>query len=119
MGCRYCYAAYTHELMGFATPEQFHSTVFVRVGGGEETARRLAAIVRRGAHLALGTTTDPYQLARPRCASRGAFSSWSSRTAACVSNGCSATCAGSTGSSRTRGLEPSRSCERTPPRLWP
>jgi DNA repair photolyase len=61
MGCRYCYAAYTHEFMGIATPEAFHSTVFVKTDGYEETARRLAAIVRSGARIALGTATDPYQ----------------------------------------------------------
>jgi DNA repair photolyase len=47
--------------MGIATPEAFHSTVFVKTDGDEETARRLAAIVRSGARIALGTATDPYQ----------------------------------------------------------
>lgn len=61
MGCRYCYAAYTHEFMGVETPEAFHSTVFVKTGGLEEAARRLPAIIRRGARIALGTATDPYQ----------------------------------------------------------
>src|SRR5262249_49102764 len=61
MGCRYCYAAYTHEFMGITTPESFHSTVFVKRGGLEETARRLAGIVRRGEEIALGAATDPYQ----------------------------------------------------------
>jgi DNA repair photolyase len=61
MGCRYCYAAYTHEFMGISTPEDFHSTIFVKRGAEEETARRLAPIVRRGQRIALGTATDPYQ----------------------------------------------------------
>jgi DNA repair photolyase len=61
MGCRYCYAAYTHEFMGIATPEAFHSTVFVKRGAEAETARRLAPVVRRGQRIALGTATDPYQ----------------------------------------------------------
>jgi DNA repair photolyase len=61
MGCRYCYAAYTHEFMGIATPEDFHSTIFVKRGAEAETARRLAPIVRRGQRIALGTATDPYQ----------------------------------------------------------
>jgi DNA repair photolyase len=61
MGCRYCYAAYTHEFMGIATPEDFHSTIFVKRGAEEETVRRLAPIVRRGQRIALGTATDPYQ----------------------------------------------------------
>jgi len=61
MGCRYCYAAYTHEFMGIATPEEFHTTVFVKRGAEPETARRLSAVVRRGELIALGTATDPYQ----------------------------------------------------------
>src|SRR5574341_1961009 len=60
MGCRYCYAAYTHEFMGIATPESFHSLVYVKTGG-EETERVLAAAVRAGERIALGTATDPYQ----------------------------------------------------------
>jgi DNA repair photolyase len=61
MGCRYCYATYTHEFMGIATPEDFHSLVYVKVGAEEETAKRLAGVVRRGERIALGTATDPYQ----------------------------------------------------------
>jgi DNA repair photolyase len=61
MGCRYCYATYTHEFMGIATPEEFHSLVYVKVGAEPETARQLAAVVRRGERIALGTATDPYQ----------------------------------------------------------
>lgn len=61
MGCQYCYATYTHEFMGLTTPEEFHSTVYVKKGGEAETARALAAAVRRGDRIALGTGTDPYQ----------------------------------------------------------
>ena len=61
IGCRYCYATYTHEFMGIATPEEFHSLVYVKVGAEEETARRLAAVVRKRERIALGTATDPYQ----------------------------------------------------------
>jgi len=61
MGCRYCYAAYTHEFMGITTPESFHSTVYVKTGAEAETARQLPSIVRRGQLVALGTATDPYQ----------------------------------------------------------
>jgi DNA repair photolyase len=61
MGCRYCYAAYTHEFMGIATPEDFHSTVFVKTGMEEETGRGLARVVARGESIALGSATDPYQ----------------------------------------------------------
>jgi DNA repair photolyase len=61
MGCRYCYAAYTHEFMGITTPEAFHSLVYVKTGGEEETSRRLASVVRKGERIALGAATDPYQ----------------------------------------------------------
>ena len=61
MGCRYCYAAYTHEFMGITAAEQFHSVIYAKAGAEEETARRLPAIVRRGQMIALGTVTDPYQ----------------------------------------------------------
>ncbi len=61
IGCRYCYATYTHEFMGIAAPEEFHSLVYVKVGAEEETARRLAAVVRKRERIALGTATDPYQ----------------------------------------------------------
>jgi DNA repair photolyase len=61
MGCRYCYAAYTHEFMGIVTPEDFHSLVYVKTGAEAETARRLATVVRKGEQIALGSATDPYQ----------------------------------------------------------
>jgi DNA repair photolyase len=61
MACRYCYAAYTHEFMGITTPEAFHSLVYFKTGGWDETAKRLAAVVRQGETIALGTATDPYQ----------------------------------------------------------
>lgn len=61
MGCRYCYAAYTHEFLGISVPEEFHNSVFVKTGGESETARRLDAVARRGERIALGTATDPYQ----------------------------------------------------------
>jgi DNA repair photolyase len=61
MGCRYCYATYTHEFMGIATPEEFHSTVYVKKGHEARTAADLARLVRRGERIALGTATDPYQ----------------------------------------------------------
>jgi DNA repair photolyase len=61
MGCRYCYATYTHEFMGIATPESFHSVIYVKEGGERETARQLASIVKSGELIALGTATDPYQ----------------------------------------------------------
>ena len=61
MACRYCYAAYTHEFMGITRPEEFHSLVYVKTGGWEQTARNLRTVVRQGEEIALGTATDPYQ----------------------------------------------------------
>jgi DNA repair photolyase len=61
MGCRYCYATYTHEFMGIATPESFHSVIYVKEGAEAETARQLSSIVKRGELVAIGTATDPYQ----------------------------------------------------------
>jgi DNA repair photolyase len=61
MGCRYCYAAYTHGYLGRDAASEFHSTVYVKTGGEEETRKRLAAAARRGELVALGTATDPYQ----------------------------------------------------------
>jgi DNA repair photolyase len=61
MGCRYCYAAYTHEFLGIKAPEDFHQVVYVKRGAEGETARKLQRVVRRGEQIALGTVTDPYQ----------------------------------------------------------
>ena len=61
MGCRYCYATYTHEFMGIATPEEFHSTVYVKQGHEARTEADLARLVRRRELIALGAATDPYQ----------------------------------------------------------
>ena len=61
MGCRYCYAAYTHEYLGLRAADSFHSSIYAKTGGLDETARRLATAARRGERVALGTATDPYQ----------------------------------------------------------
>ena len=61
MGCRYCYATYTHEFMGIAEADRFHSLVYVKTGAEAETARRLAAVVKSGESISVGAATDPYQ----------------------------------------------------------
>jgi DNA repair photolyase len=61
IGCRYCYAAYTHDYLGRDGAASFHNAIYAKTGGLEETTQRLAAIVRRGERVALGTATDPYQ----------------------------------------------------------
>lgn len=61
MGCRYCFATYTHEYLGSSVAEDFHASIYVKRDDPQETSRRLASAVRRGERIALGTATDPYQ----------------------------------------------------------
>lgn len=61
MGCRYCYATYSHGYLGIDDAEDFHRIVYVKRDTLEETRRRLARAVRKGQLIALGTVTDPYQ----------------------------------------------------------
>jgi DNA repair photolyase len=61
MGCRYCYAAYTHEYIGRDAQAEFHSVIYVKRGGERTTARQLARLVGQERLVALGTATDPYQ----------------------------------------------------------
>ena len=61
MGCRYCYAAYTHEYLGLEAAGSFHSTIYAKSFAEDETLRALTASARRGERVALGTATDPYQ----------------------------------------------------------
>jgi DNA repair photolyase len=61
MGCRYCYAAYTHEFLGLSGQDDFHTLVYVKQPDGPDTERALDRAVRRGELVALGTATDPYQ----------------------------------------------------------
>ena len=61
IGCRYCYATYTHEYLGLEAKDDFHSTIYFKTGGAEDTLQRLATTIRRGERVALGTATDPYQ----------------------------------------------------------
>ena len=61
MGCRYCYAAYTHEYLGLEAADTFHTAIYAKTGDLDETTRRLVTTARRGERVALGTATDPYQ----------------------------------------------------------
>ena len=62
MGCRYCYAAYTHEYLGLEAGGQVPHRPSTR---RPSTSRRPRAgwspRARRGERVALGTATDPYQ----------------------------------------------------------
>jgi DNA repair photolyase len=61
IGCRYCYATYTHAYLGIDEAEAFHRVVYVKKDSLDETRRRLSRIVAKGGFIALGTVTDPYQ----------------------------------------------------------
>lgn len=61
MGCRYCYAAYTHEYIGRDALTEFHSVIYVKRGGERASARQLARLAGQDRLVALGTATDPYQ----------------------------------------------------------
>ena len=43
MGCRYCYAAYTHGFLGRDGVSEFHSRIYVKTGGDAETSRRVTS----------------------------------------------------------------------------
>ena len=63
-GCKYCYARYTHEFMGFGDGRLFEQRIYSKAAAArilrEEMRRR-----PRGA-IAMGTSTDPYQPAERR-----------------------------------------------------
>ena len=65
-GCRYCYARYTHEFMGFTRWEDFEEKIFVKKDAARTLARELMAGRLKGQSVALGTATDPYQPAERR-----------------------------------------------------
>ncbi|HWP84619.1 MAG TPA: radical SAM protein [Terriglobia bacterium] len=58
-GCKYCYARYTHEYLGFEDPAAFEEKIYSKAQAGEILRREL----RRdpGGAIAIGAATDPYQ----------------------------------------------------------
>jgi hypothetical protein len=64
MGCRYCYAAYTHEFVGREPRAEFHSTIYVKEGAWEETGRALVRAARRGQRVASAPPPTPTSRAR-------------------------------------------------------
>lgn len=70
IGCRYCYATYTHEFIGLGA-EEFHKAVFVKDEG--DVREGLRSAIARGEHVALGTATDPYQPGEGRLRATRAF----------------------------------------------
>ena len=123
MGCRYCYAAYTHEYLGLQPADSFHTAIYAKTFDLEETTRRLITTARRGERVALGTATDPYQPGEAELRVTAASSSARHRCAACGSASpprapsCCATstcCSASTGArgcrSRSRSTRSTPSC---------
>ena len=67
MGCRYCYARYTHEFLGQNDPEVFERRIYVkRTRGRAALVAELVRARKSGLLVALGTATDPYQPAEAR-----------------------------------------------------
>jgi len=61
MGCRYCYARYTHEFLGHNDPATFERRVYVKRTDPSSLRRDLIRARKSGLLVALGTATDPYQ----------------------------------------------------------
>jgi len=66
LGCRYCYARYTHEFMGFARWQDFEEQIYVKRNAARILRRELTPARLRDQQIALGTATDPYQPAERR-----------------------------------------------------
>jgi DNA repair photolyase len=64
--CIYCFARPSHLYLNFNAGEDFERKVVVKVNAPEVLRRELRRPSWRGAHVAMGTNTDPYQ----RCEGR-------------------------------------------------
>jgi DNA repair photolyase len=64
--CSYCFARPTHRYLNLSPLGDFERTVVVKTNVVEVLRRELARRTWRGAHVAMGTNTDPYQ----RCEGR-------------------------------------------------
>jgi DNA repair photolyase len=64
VGCRYCYARYTHEFMGMEDGKLFETRIYAK----SEAAALLRRDLRRpiAGAIAIGTSTDPYQPAEKK-----------------------------------------------------
>jgi DNA repair photolyase len=64
VGCRYCYARYTHEFMGLEDGKLFETQIYAK----SEAAALLRRDLRRpyAGAIAIGTSTDPYQPAEKK-----------------------------------------------------
>ncbi|MBI4537489.1 MAG: radical SAM protein [candidate division NC10 bacterium] len=66
LGCRYCYARYTHEFMGFTRWQDFEEKIYIKRNAARILRRELTPARLKGQQIALGTATDPYQPAERR-----------------------------------------------------
>jgi DNA repair photolyase len=64
--CGYCFARPSHTYLELDADREFESVIVVKVNAVERLRAELRAPSWRGAHVALGTNTDPYQ----RCEGR-------------------------------------------------
>jgi DNA repair photolyase len=65
IGCKYCYARYTHEFMEMRDPLEFETRIFAKQWNPAVFRERLRKTDPRDS-IALGTATDPYQAAERR-----------------------------------------------------
>src|SRR2546421_1567142 len=59
--CQFCFARPTHTYLDFNAREDFERQIVVKVNAPELVRAELARPAWKGAHVALGTNTDPYQ----------------------------------------------------------
>jgi DNA repair photolyase len=59
--CKYCFARPTHEYLDFNAGRDFEKEIVVKVNVPEVLRAELARPSWNGAHIAMGTNTDPYQ----------------------------------------------------------
>src|SRR5579863_1717002 len=57
-GCRYCYARYTHEFMGFEDGREFEDKIYAKADVAPLLRRDLRKAAREEG-IAIGTATDP------------------------------------------------------------
>lgn len=60
-GCTYCYARYTHSFFDLQRWQDFEQRIFVKQKAADVLRRQLRRSDFRGAAIAIGTATDPYQ----------------------------------------------------------
>jgi DNA repair photolyase len=59
--CTYCFARPTHDYLGLGIGTDFERKIVVKVNAVERLRAELRAARWGGAHIAMGTNTDPYQ----------------------------------------------------------